>query len=105
MEKFINSNVAYLKEKTFELEEFKKRVTKTYEMLKKITPTRLDSSYLCALENYANEIVNVLNLEEIEDSSQYQTTLLKQANLLQKEKNKTRYKKDKHKNSSFSDGY
>jgi hypothetical protein len=31
--------------------------------------------------------------------------LLKDANLLQKEKNRSSYKKDKHKNQSFNDGY
>ncbi len=31
--------------------------------------------------------------------------LLKDANLLQKEKNKSNYKKDKHKNQKFNDGY
>jgi hypothetical protein len=32
-------------------------------------------------------------------------TLLKDANLLQKEKNSSNYKKDKHKNQKFTDGY
>lgn len=58
-----------------------------------------------ALETYANQIINVLNLEEIEDVEEYQEELIKKANLLHKEKNKTRYKKDKHKHASFNDGY
>ena len=31
--------------------------------------------------------------------------LLKDANLIQKEKNSSNYKKDKHKNQKFTDGY
>ncbi|MDN5377140.1 MAG: hypothetical protein PWQ42_436 [Sulfurospirillum sp.] len=105
MEKFIKSNVSYLKDPNFIIDEFKKRVEKTFETLKKVDSIRLDSSYLIALERYANDIINVLNYEEIDDYKALQEELLKKANLLDKEKNKTRYKKDKHKNSSFHDGY
>lgn len=105
MEKFINSHVAYLKQSDFDLEEFKEKVQKAYEKIKKLTPVRLDASYLCALQDYTNEIINVLNLEQIEDTKEYKDSLLKKANLLQKEKNKTRYKKDKYKKSSFNEGY
>ncbi len=40
--------------------------------------------------------------ENFEDE---RATLLKDANLLQKEKNKSNYKKDKHKKQTFNDGY
>jgi hypothetical protein len=105
MEKFINSNVSYLRDANFDFIIFKKRITKTYEILKKIESIRLDSAYPSALEKYANEIINTLNYEEIEDVEELREYLLKQANLLQKEKNKTRYKKNKHKNATFNDGY
>ncbi len=105
MEKFINSNVAYLRDESFDFTIFKKRVAKTYEVLRKIESIRLDSAYPNALERYANEIINTLNYEEIFNPEELREQLLKQANLLQKEKNKTRYKKTKHKSSSFNDGY
>lgn len=105
LEKFINSNVSYIKDKNFELKEFTQRVERSYQTLKKVEAIRLDATYPIALEKYANEIINVLNLEEIEDESELQETLMHKANLLHKEKNKTRYKKDKHKKNSFYDGY
>jgi len=51
--------------------------------------------------------LGILHVEELKDKEQeeLQAKLLKEANLLHKEKNKTQYKKDKHKKSSFSDGY
>ena len=48
----------------------------------------------------------MIYLEEHSNTFQEEkATLLKDANLLQKEKNKSNYKKDKHKNQKFNDGY
>lgn len=105
MEKFINSNVSYLRANDFDFALFKKRVAKTYDILKKVESIRLDSAYPNALEAYANAIINTLNLELEDNKEEIREYLLKQANLLQKEKNKTRYKKGKHKSASFNDGY
>jgi hypothetical protein len=41
----------------------------------------------------------------IDDFQEQRLTLLKDANLLQKEKNKKNYKKQKHKKSKYDDGY
>jgi len=107
LEKFVRSNISYLKDPTFEFEIFQKRVKKTFEMLKKIPSIRLNATYPIALENYVNLVLQVIHLEELnkEEEKAKQNNLLKEANLLHKEKNKTQYKKDKHKNSSFNDGY
>lgn len=60
-----------------------------------------------ALENYVNMVLGVLHVENLNDEEKrkIKDNLLKEANLLHKEKNKTRYKKDKHKSKSFNDGY
>lgn len=107
LEKFVRSNISYLKDPTFEFEIFKKRVKKTFEILKKIPHIRLNSTYPIALEKYVNLVLAILHIEKITEkqTEELQANLLKEANLLHKEKNKTRYKKDKHKNSSFNDGY
>jgi len=51
--------------------------------------------------------LRVLHLEDLTDEDELgiKENLLKEANLLDKEKNSTRYKKDKHKTKSFNDGY
>jgi len=105
LEKFVRSNISYLKDPTFEFETFQKRVKKTFELLKKIPSIRLNATYPIALENYVNLVLGVLHVEELKDKEELQAKLLKEANLLHKEKNKTQYKKDKHKKSSFNDGY
>ncbi len=107
LEKFVRSNISYLKDPTFEFEIFQKRVKRTFEILKKIPPIRLNAPYPIALEKYVNMVLTVLHLEDLQDEEkeELQAKLLKEANLLHKEKNKTQYKKDKHKKSSFNDGY
>lgn len=107
LEKFIRSNISYLKEPEFQFDIFQKRVKRTFEILKKVEPIRLDSAYPVALETYVNLVLSALHVENLEDKEkeEFQAKLLKEANLLHKEKNKTQYKKDKHKKSSFNDGY
>ncbi len=108
LEKFVRSNISYLKDPTFEFNIFQKRVKRTFEILKKIPSIRLNATYPIALENYVNLVLQVLHVEdELKDKEieELQAKLLKEANLLHKEKNKTQYKKDKHKKSSFNDGY
>lgn len=107
LEKFIRSNISYLKEPEFQFDIFQKRVKRTFEILKKVEPIRLDSAYPVALETYVNLVLSALHVEDLEDKEkeEFQAKLLKEANLLHKEKNKTQYKKDKHKKSSFNDGY
>jgi len=108
LEKFTRSNVSYLKDKNFNFEVFQKRVKKTFEILEKVTTIRLDSTYPIALEIYVNLILKVLHVEEDLNEKEKQgikEVLLKEANLLHKEKNKNTYKKDKHKHKKFNDEY
>ncbi|MBE0491749.1 MAG: hypothetical protein IBX44_05815 [Sulfurospirillum sp.] len=104
LEKFINSHISYLRSNDFDMEILKKKVAKTYEILAKVQAVRLDSPYTFALECYANSIIHILNMQQI-DALHVRDELIKGANLLQKEKNKNRYKKDKHSKASFNDGY
>ncbi|MBL0687159.1 MAG: hypothetical protein JJV95_01650 [Sulfurospirillum sp.] len=64
-------------------------------------------AYPIALESYVNLILNVLHVFELkkDKKKELQVKLLKEANILHKKKNETQYKKNKHKKSSFSDGY
>ncbi len=107
LERFASSNISYLKESAFEFDVFQKRVKKRFEILEKIEAIRLNSAYPIALESYANLLLSALHVEEFskEQKEELRDRLLKEANLLHKERNKTLYKKDKHKKSSFSDGY
>lgn len=107
LEKFVRSNISYLKDPNFEFKIFQERVKRTFEVLKKIDSIRLNATYPIALENYVNLILSILHVEELttKEKKELQIKLLKEANLLHKEKNKTQYKKDKHKKSSFNDGY
>ena len=107
LEKFIKSNISYLKDPTFEFNTFKKRVEKTFKILKKIKSIRLNSTYPIALENYVNLMLSILHVDDLKDEEKeiLQAKFLKEANLLHKEKNKTQYKKEKHKKNSFNDGY
>lgn len=107
LEKFLRSNLSYLKDPTFDFQIFQSRVDKTYKILKEIEAVRLDSAYPIALQNYVNLILKVLHVGKLssDEESAVLNNLLKEANLLDKEKNSTRYKKDKHKAQSFNDGY
>jgi len=99
LEKFIRSNISYLRDPAFEFEIFQQRAKRAFEILEKIESIRLNAPYLVALEKYVNLLLGVLHAEELkeEDKKALQAKLLKEANLLHKEKNRTRYKKDKHK--------
>ncbi|WP_458701078.1 hypothetical protein ACKGJI_03005 [Sulfurospirillum sp. 1307] len=98
LEKFVKSNISYLKDSNFDYEVFQKRVQANYEKIKDIEAVRLNSSYHQALLRYVNLTLEVLDKKF--DTS-LQENLLKEANLLDKEKNKTQYKKVKHRNNNF----
>ncbi len=79
LEKFVRSNISYLKDPTFEFEIFQKRVKRTFEILKKIKHIRLNATYPIALENYVNLILGILHVEELKDGEkdELQAKLLK----------------------------
>lgn len=105
LERFLGSCVSALKNENFDFILFVKRAEKGLKTLRKVEPIRLDSTYTNGLENYANLVANsIAKVEEI-DKEETHKRLLKEANLLEKEKYRGNYKKEKHKAQGFDDGY
>ncbi len=104
LEKFVKRVINLLKHPKFDFEVFKKQCYKFYEDVEKVEKIRLNNGYLNKLEAYSVHILNSLenHSKTFEDEKDF---LLKEANLLHKEKNRNNYKKDKHKSKSFNDGY
>ena len=104
LEKFAKRTITLLKMSNFDFELFKIRTIKNYEEIKKTKEIPLTSAYLTSLKNFINSV-----LQSIEnDPSSFKhdiDSILKQANLLEKEKKRNSYKKDKHKNKKFDDDY
>ena len=108
LEKFHKRTIPLLKHPKFDIQIFIKTINKYYEELKLIPSARLDSTYLQLLENFVNQTLHLItSYDEQEDKNfdNQKQSLLKQSNLMHKEKNKSNYKKDKHKKRSFTDGY
>ncbi|MDD2698121.1 MAG: hypothetical protein PHF17_04875 [Arcobacteraceae bacterium] len=104
LEKFFTRALAFLKNQDFNPAIFKKNIDKYYEDIKKVKAVRLDSEYLNMLEEFVNSTLS--KTAKIDDDfSEQKEALLKEANLVHKEKNKSNYKKDKHKSKDFYDGY
>lgn len=104
LEKFFTRTVSLLKLENFDTELFKERTLKNYEDIKRVKSIELNSKYLTELIAFINKTLYFLE-NHSESFENERATLLKEANLLQKEKNKNSYKKDKHKKSKFDDGY
>ncbi len=104
LEKFVKRTIALLKYPEFDYILFKKLTLTNYEFVQKVEAIRLDSDYLKKLQEYSQIILNTIanHSKYFKDEQQF---LLKEANLLHKEKNKNNYKKDKHKKKKFNDGY
>lgn len=104
LEKFFTRTISLLKLENFDAKLFKERTLKNYEDIQRVKAVPLNSKYLTDLIAFINKTLNYLE-NHSEDFQDERDTLLKDANLLQKEKNRNTYKKDKHKNSKFNDGY
>ncbi|MEA2051027.1 MAG: hypothetical protein U9O56_09890 [Campylobacterota bacterium] len=104
LEKFNTKAVTLLKYDNFDLELFKKAILKGYETLQNTKSVPLYSEYPMQVQKFSQDILNSLDnhTKDFEEEKQY---LLKQFNLLQKNKNNNNYKKDKHKKKKFTDGY
>lgn len=87
LEKFAKSAISGLKREDFDEERFRARAGKNAEILTKIEPVYLDSSYSKELEKFVNSVIAKLDRDE----------LLSLANSLDKLRNSKTYKKDKHK--------
>ena len=103
LEKFAKRSIALLKLSDFDFERFKIRTIKNHEEMKKAEEVTLTSSYLINLKKFIDLILRSINnhSKTFEDE---RDTLLKEANLLQRDKNRNNYKKDKHKHKKFDDG-
>jgi len=93
-----------LKLENFNHELFKARTLKNYEDMKKAQEMELYSAYLTDLKNFIEKTMQFVN-EHSESFENERSILLKDANLLQKERNSNSYSKDKHKNKKFDDDY
>lgn len=104
LEKFFTRTVSLLKLEKFDIVLFKERVKKNYEDLQRVKAVPLHSPYLSSLTDFLNKTLNYIE-NHSEDFEDERSTLLKDANLIQKEKKQNSYKKDKHRNKKFDDGY
>ena len=108
LEKFHKRTIPLLKHPKFDVHILAKTINKYYEELKLIPSARLDSTYLQLLEKFVNTTLHLITSYDEEEHKNFDNqkqSLLKQSNLMHKEKNKSNYKKDKHKKKSFNDGY
>lgn len=104
LEKFFTRTVSLLKLENFDEQLFKERTLKNYEDMTRTKSMDVHSAYLASLKRFVDLTLQYIN-NHSEDFKSEREALLKEANLLQKEKNKNSYKKDKHKNKKFDDGY
>jgi len=104
LEKFATKTISILKHPKFDFVIYKKQTNKNYELVELTKSIRLDSQYLQKLQDFTQLILNTLD-NHSKDFQSEQQLLLKEANLLHKEKNRSNYKKDKHSKKKFNDGY
>ncbi|WP_442765633.1 hypothetical protein [Sulfurospirillum cavolei] len=104
LERFLSSCVSALKNEQFDYDLFVKRAQKSLKTLHKVQAVRLDSTYTHTLEAYANLVVSTIETQNADKDAAHKR-LLKEANLLEKEKYRGSYKKEKHKTRGFDDGY
>lgn len=104
LEKFFTRTVSLLKLENFDKELFIERTRKNYKDLQRVDAVPLHSPYLSSLTNFLNKTLNYIE-NHTEDFEDERATLLKDANIIQKEKKKNSYTKDKHKEHKFNDGY
>jgi hypothetical protein len=103
VEKFLTRTISLLKLENFDKEIFFKRTLKNYEDMCKTPKVELYSDYYSGVDNFVQKTLNFVK-NPSDDFIDERATLLKDANLLQKEKNKATYKKDKHRKDKFDDG-
>ena len=104
LEKFITKTVSLLKKENFDIELYKKATIKSYQQLLEGKTANLYNQYPLELKKIAQYILDTIEThsDTFEDEK---NNILKQVNLLDKLKNNSRYKKDKHKKQKFTMGY
>lgn len=104
LEKFLTRTNSLLRLENFDSDLFKDRVLKNFKDIAKVKEMDLHSPYLINLKKYIDLVMYSIHSKE-ENFKPIQEKLLKEANLLQKQKSSSSYKKDKHKKSKFDDEY
>lgn len=104
LEKFFTRTVSLLKLENFDYTLFIERTNKNYEDILRVQRMDLTSPYLINLKKFI-DLTLQYTVAHTETFEEERSRLLKEANLLQKEKNSGSYRKDKHKKSKFDDGY
>lgn len=104
LERFLGSCSGALKAESFDIVLFERRVEKSLKVLRKVETVRLDSTYMSLLEAYVETVLRTIHDKEMENEAKHKL-LLKEANLIEKERNKGSYKKSKHQKNDFNDGY
>lgn len=103
LERFVRSVIGYLvKEEDIDFEGYQARVAKQYEFLKKVDPVYLYKEEFQLSERFVQQLLNAAD-GECEDFDKMREELLHQSNIIHKNKNQKRYKKDKHFKHKFKD--
>jgi len=97
LEKFLRSSATILKLENFNYDLFEKRSKKIYGLIQNLKEMRVDSSYLKSLKNFTELTMRTIDNEDLKIEEK-RNILLKEVNLIDKNKNKKAYKKSKHKN-------
>lgn len=87
--------------------EFRKRFSELMKILDSLDSIRLDSEYLKRSEEYYRKLFAQINSDSFDNKSLEDMREIQMSNLnrLQKMKNSSNYKKDKHKIKSRNDGW
>ncbi|CAI8199092.1 MAG: hypothetical protein ABF301_05825 [Sulfurovum sp.] len=104
VEKFFTRTVSLLKMPEFNHEKFIERTLKNYEDMNRVDKVDLHSNYYNMLHAFINQLLMYVK-NHSKDFEDEKSNLLKEANIIQKEKKKSAYSKDKHKKNKFDDGY
>lgn len=104
LEKFITRTIKLLKHPEFDFKLFIVQTKKNYIFVEQVQAIQLNSEYLKQLLSYVELIIKTVHNHSPTFQDEQQL-LLKESNLLHKQKNRTIYKKDKHTKKKFYDGY
>ncbi len=93
-EKLLQSSITILKLENFNYELFQKKILKILIKIDNISEIRTDSSYINSLKNFSQLLTRTLENDKLKIEEKKEI-LLKEANLIQKQKNKKLYKRKK----------
>ncbi len=94
-EKLLQSSTIILKLEHFNYEQFNKKILNIHSKIQKMPKINIDSSYMKSLKNFSELVIRTLENEKLHPEKKREL-LLKEVNLLQKQKNRTIYKRTKH---------